>query len=413
VSWLRGRALAAAVGCLAAASLVATAASPASAAAHGPARTFSSPGSIGGFNDDVTFIGDSVTAGFGYCGIAENAAHVSCVPNEKMANSWYFGNNSLDDCAPPAAPTLPNDACSNDNDKGEPWNAGTWHAGSGSPVVAYPYQIAKSQSGSSRANVSDWAITGSTPADWDPKGGAYGPQLEKIKNQYVVMTLGANPLLSYFTDVKLLGFGTKGKCVDSTGYEKNGVWYSGTDSQVLDCVNSNWDSLRQTLHLENIYAKLLLQHDRVLVLGYYRGCSWSFGNWQPYGNIVKGPASGNSCRDEIRPVSPQDHSKMTQWDQSGVVASAVNSKIQSVVSHVQDWAKTEWPGTDRYKDLAWATPDQAAWSAHQPPAAGAWVILNDTWIHPDKAGAGSLARTVTEAMCSDWGHWCGSPPAWG
>lgn len=51
------------------------------------------------FSNSVTFIGDSVTAGFGYCG-TEN--EVKCKPNEEMANSWFdtvrFGT-SLHACA--------------------------------------------------------------------------------------------------------------------------------------------------------------------------------------------------------------------------------------------------------------------------------------------------------------------------
>jgi GNAT superfamily N-acetyltransferase len=30
-----------------------------------------------------------------------------------------------------------------------------------------------------------------------------------------------------------------------------------------------------------------------------------------------------------------------------------------VVTEARDWAKQEWPGTDRFKDIAWTAPDQA------------------------------------------------------
>ena len=39
----------------------------------------------------VVFIGDSVTAGFGYCGPEEAEKDVSCGVNQAMANSWYRG----------------------------------------------------------------------------------------------------------------------------------------------------------------------------------------------------------------------------------------------------------------------------------------------------------------------------------
>ena len=141
-------------------------------------------------DDAVTFIGDSVTAGFDYCGIAENAPNISCTVNQAMPNAWYFGNNSLHDCNPPAPPANPTNACSNDNDNGKPWDAPPWTPGPRAPTIAYPYQIAASQSGTHGAEVSDWAVTGAIPARWDPHGGIYGPQLEKIKDQYVVVMLG-------------------------------------------------------------------------------------------------------------------------------------------------------------------------------------------------------------------------------
>jgi hypothetical protein len=36
----------------------------------------------------------------------------------------------------------------------------------------------------------------------------------------------------------------------------------------------------------------------VLVLGYYRDCLWSFGNWQPAASLTGGPAKGNSCQSQ-------------------------------------------------------------------------------------------------------------------
>lgn len=360
----------------------------------------------------VTFIGDSVTAGFGYCGAAENASNVSCGVNQPFANAWYFGDNSLSDCKPP---DVPNDACSNNNLKGKPWDALPWSPGPKSPHVAYPYQIAASQSDSSYAAVSDWAMTGATPANWDPNSGIYAPQLKKLKDQYVAMTLGANPILSDFTNITLSGVTiADGPCVSSTGYESRGTWYAGPLSAQVGCVSRQWDKIDQTQHLVTIYKELLKQNDHVLVLGYYRACSWSFGNWQPAGNVLYGPATGYSCPSESRYVSPTDHKRLTQWDQAVAVGDSVNSRIQAAVVQAQDWAKREWPGTDRYKDLAWTLPDQSAWAQHQPKSSlGSWIFLNDTWIHPSEAGAKQLANTVVSAMCSSFGHWCGDNRVWG
>jgi Glycine rich protein len=359
----------------------------------------------------VTFIGDSVTAGFGYCGASENAANVSCAPNQAFANAWYFGDNSLSDCRPPA---VPNDACSNNNDKGKPWDAPPWSPGPKSPRVAYPYQIAATQSGTSYAAVSDWAMTGATPANWDPRKGVFGPRLKKLKNQYVVMTLGANPLLSDFTNITLAGATiADGPCASSTGYKSGGTWYAGPISAPVDCVNRQWDKIDQTQHLVNVYEGLLRQDDRVLVLGYYQGCPWSFGNWQPAGNVLDGPAKGYSCLSLSRPVSKTDHTLITQWEQAVAVGNSVNTHIHDALLEAQDWAKKQWPGTNRYKDIAWTAPDQAEWALHQPLSTlGSWIFKRDTWIHPDQAGATQLANTVVSAMCSSFGHWCGPQRVW-
>ena len=361
----------------------------------------------------VTFIGDSVTAGFGFCGVAENAGDVDCKPNQAMADSWFYQDTSLNDCKPPE---VPNDACSNNNDNGRPWDAPPWSPGPKSPNVAYAYQIAAKQSATSYAAVSDWAMTGATPANWDPNGGVFAPQLKKINHQYVVMTVGANPILSDFTYITYAGVTvTKGPCVGSTGYESGGVWYSGPLSTTLACANRRWANLNQTQHLVNIYKALLSQNDHVMVLGYYRACSWSFGNWQPAANVVDGPSKGYRCTSESRPVSKTDHTRITQWAQAVAVGNDVNSRIHAAVVQAQDWAKRQWPGTNRYADLAWTSPDETTWAQHQPlSSAGSWIFLNDTWIHPNKAGAGQLAQTVTRAMCSAFGHWCDpGRPVWG
>lgn len=370
------------------------------------------------FDNSVTFIGDSVTAGFGYCG-TENKKNVSCKTNAEMADRWYFGDNSLKDCAPADPPAVPNDSCSNNNVNGKPWTAGAWKPGPNAPKIAYPYQLAAGQPRDNAADVSDWAVTGSTPQNWIP-GGAFGDQLERLNHQYVVMTLGANPLLSYFTNIEFHNYAVddvSGPCVDSTGYYKrswifNKTWYSGPISDQLDCLNKEWNRLNQTDNLVRIYTNLLGQGDRVVVLGYYRDCSWSFGNWQPSAN-ASGPASGNSCKGEIRETSPSNSAKVSQWDQAVAVGNELNNLIEDAVEKAKSVAEQKWPDTARAENLIFTKPDAQQWEAHQPKSPqGSWVLLRDTWIHPNKDGAANLALTVQRAMCGEWGHWCGSDQGW-
>jgi hypothetical protein len=366
------------------------------------------------FSNSVTFLGDSVTAGFGYCGTEQL---VTCPPNQEMADSWDdpLRHTNLRKCAPPGSPNAPTDACSNDNfDNGKPWQAPPWSAGPNAPTIAYPFQLAATQSTANPAVVSDWAVTGSTPSEWDPQGGRYGNLLGGLKQQYVVMTLGANPLLADFTDIKLLGKSVEyGRCVSSTGYQKTwfGEWYAGPLSNPVNCLKTMWNQLEQTQHLVRVYAKLLAQGDRVIVLGYYRGCSWSFGNWQVEGGVS--PSDGNACKGETRPTSPTEPKRISQWEQSLAVGDALDKLIAGAVAKAKQAARTRWPKAAVATNIVYTRPDPAEWAQHQPPQRqGSWIFLNDTWIHPSVAGHANLAKTVAAKMCSAYGHWCGSPIRW-
>lgn len=380
----------------------------------GPAGA--APAALGraALTSNVTFIGDSVTAGFGFCGIAENPSVASCGVNDEMSDAWVAGTAPLRDCAPPSPPAMLTDACSNDNDNGAPWLAPAWTNSPGVPRIAYPFQIAAGQSPAGAATVRDWAVSGATPANWDPDtGGAYGGELRRLKDQYVVLTLGGNPLLGYFTNVDfgVPGLNTIGKCVKDTGYRGFFSNVAYPVARATGCLQRNWDALSQTRHLEDVYEALLAQGDKVLVVGYYRGCPWSFGFWQT-ASLLRGPSYGQSCTSQSAEIQGGSR-QLTQWQQAKAVASDLNTLIHQAVTGAQDWAKTRYPGTATYQNLAWTEPDQAAWTDHQGWSADPWVIKNDTWIHPDSAGAGQLAGTVEAAMCANFGHWCGTPPTWG
>jgi len=83
-----------------------------------------------------------------------------------------------------------------------------------------------------------------------------------------------------------------GPCVASTGYSVGWFspdWYAGKLSDTVGCLDRQWKKIHQTDHLLAIYKALLTQNDHVLVLGYYRDCPWSFGNWQPAASLTGGP----------------------------------------------------------------------------------------------------------------------------
>ena len=289
-------------------------------------------------------------------------------------------------------------------------------AGSQVTRVAYPYQIAATQSAPSYAAVSDWAMTGATPADWDPAEGVFGPQLKKLKDQYVVMTLGANPLLSDFTNITLAGATiADGPCASSTGYKSGGTWYAGPLSAPVDCVDRQWDKIDQTQHLVNIYEELLREDDHVLVLGYYQGCPWSFGNWQPAGNVLDGPAKGYSCTSQIRPLSTTDHTLVTQWHQALAVGNSVNTHIHDAFLVGAGLGQEAVAG---HGPLQGPCLDHPGPGRVGPASAAEHARIVD--LHPrhlDPPGQGTAPRSSRTrspaAMCSSFGRWCGSQRAWG
>jgi hypothetical protein len=369
-------------------------------------------GTIPAGDPRVYFLGDSVTAGFGYCGTegGPDSADIACGANQPFANDWT-GTNSLQACSPPS--TI-NDRCSNNNDAGTPWAAGPWFNQPGAPTVAYSYVIAKKQSTVDPAIIENWAITGSTPADWDPvTNGRFGAQLKKIKNATVVMTLGANPLLSDYLDISALGLVTiqKGSCADTAVVARpafKSLRYLAAEpgsgpGGILSCFDAEWQRIEQTKHLVDIYESLLNDGDHVLVLGYPMGCPWTFGNWQPNANLVSGPAAGNACTSQSHAGQVTEH-LVTQWDQAVALTTEANTRIKEALHQAGE-------ATQHLGDIGFATPS-ANWADHQAWSSDPWIFLNDTWVHPNTAGHEQLAQTVIAEMCGRFHHWCENPPRW-
>jgi hypothetical protein len=232
-----------------------------------------------------------------------------------------------------------------------------WFPDPNAPNVAYPYVIAKQQSG---ALVYDWAMTGSTPADWDPvTGGAFANQTKKIKDSYVVMTLGANPLLAAYLKITIFGYPKiNGECADTTVY-KNAVTtqsfaalLDGENGGVLRCFNEKWDSLHQGTHLLNLYRTLLENGNHVLVLGYPVGCPWDFGNWQT--QIGVSPSKGYACSSNPLPTI-RGTKPVSQFEQARALDNDVNAKIEADVKQ----AAASFGGQGK---IFFALPDQAAWA---------------------------------------------------
>ena len=381
------------------------------------------------YQPSVYFLGDSVTAGFGYCGseVPGQTFHSNCNVNELFSNAWtpLGGTWPVTYCKPPE---IPDDRCSNNNLKqGKPWEAGAWAAGANAPTIAYSYVTARRQDPNASAAVRNWAITGSEPVHWDPASppvsGIFSSQLKQIKNSYVVMTLGANPLLAEYLDYELpVKFNQyteleKGECASTTHLMENGIKIAaplhdkpntqGADGVkgIANCLKEKWDALNQSEHLGNIYATLLENGNRVLVMGYPPVCPWSFGEWQPHPNFILGPAAGYACNTKKAKASAHypnangGNPDLSQADQAFYLNQYANSLIEDIVEL-------------QHNPNIVFVQQSPAWKQNQPVGdidkdlKNSWVFLNDTWVHPSQLGHEQIAGTVEAAMCDHFGHWC-------
>jgi lysophospholipase L1-like esterase len=172
----------------------------------------------------VRAIGDSVTAGFGY--------YDSGAP---------MAFTSLLSCRPPAIHY--NDACSSNS---------TNTSNEGSEVAYAPdYGLANNVSWVAQwanehgvTNYQNLAVSGSEPVDWAP-GGQFYATTKRIAGEdpdYILMTAGANPLLSEM----LLGIDDMGCAIESDvfgGYR--------------ECIEEAFAGVKLRAHLESLYRELV------------------------------------------------------------------------------------------------------------------------------------------------------------
>jgi DNA-binding beta-propeller fold protein YncE len=390
------------------------------------------------YQDTVYFIGDSVTAGFGYCGPGDIAGLLgrNCGVDSEFGNGWTPVSllaYPLSYCAP-SDPAGVDDRCSNNNyPGGAPWGAPRWTVAPGEPRTSYSFQLGLKQAGPIAAEIYNWAITGSEPKDWEPGSteqglvaGRFAPMIAEIRYSYVVMTLGANPILSEYLNLSVAGSPyavlKKGKCADTaqttkidprTG--KNAGFATLSDVEpahvgladgVGVCMDDEWKANGHPEHLQTIYKALLGAGNRVVVVGYPPVCPWSFGSWQPTPNptstaVGGGPAKGYPCDGQIKDadfaVFGEDYgpsSKLSQADQAYYLGTLANGWIAEYVAEMNN------------PNIIFVAPSED-WKQHQAWHPDSWVFKNDTWVHPSKLGHTQLARGVSIRMCEWFDKWCG------
>lgn len=178
-----------------------------------------------GANSRIRAIGDSVTAGFGYYG----------------TGGWMGPLEFFDHCRP--APANFNDACSS--------NSSSKESVEGPVKYLLPdYGLARNVSWvaqwANEHGISDFqnlAVSGSEPKNWMP-GGTYYPTLQKMeaeKPDYIMLTLGANPMLS-----KLLLDPSEWWCAQVGGLEK-----------FEQCIAESFAEVELRQRLKAVYSDLL------------------------------------------------------------------------------------------------------------------------------------------------------------
>jgi lysophospholipase L1-like esterase len=308
----------------------------------------------------VRALGDSVTAGFGY-----------------YSNGTPMTIGRLLGCRPPA--TGFDDACSSNS---------LVTADTQKLLYAPDYGLANNISWAAQwANeygVTDYenlAISGSEPADWAP-GGAFHKKTEEIEREdpdYILMTVGANPLLSNM----LFGIDNMGCAV-----------YSQIFGGYRECIEKAFGEVRLRERLKSLYEDLVENTDATIYLMQYHlavpssALSYSATQIAEMGELLNGEIAAVAA--EVNPMRLQVVTP-PHFD----VGIDISPVYPSAFSCSDFGYKVDGPSVQ-------STPTQDELEVLHPlsfcegPANGGppWVISGDTGIHPSAAGYQQMASQV-------------------
>jgi lysophospholipase L1-like esterase len=184
----------------------------------------------------VRALGDSVTAGFGYYsnGRPMTIGHLlECRPGEKKFNDACSSNSLNTNSKGTKVVYAPDYGLSND--------------------VSWAAQWANEHGVTNYAN---YAISGSEPADWAPEGEFHETteQIESEDPDYVLMTMGANPLLSNM----LFGIDDMGCAI-----------YSQIVGGYSECIERAFGEVHLRENLQSLYTDLVQHTDATIYLMQY------------------------------------------------------------------------------------------------------------------------------------------------
>ncbi len=308
----------------------------------------------------VRALGDSVTAGFGYY---DNGAEMFLT--------------SLPSCKPGASAY--NDACSSNSANRS--NRGT--------VVNYApdYGLANNVSWAAQwANahgVTDYenlAISGSEPSDWAPAGQFYATtkRVEAEDPDYVLMTVGANPLLSDML------FG-----VDNIGCALEADIVGG----FRECIEAAFASVQLRANLKSLYTDLVAKSDATIYLMQYPtsipavALTYSATQLAMTGKLLNREivsVAGEVSPTRLQPVAPPHFN--VGIDISPVFPSRYS--CSRLGFRVDGQSVQAEPSQDELE------LDHPLSFCPGPAAGPPWVISGDTGVHPSAAGYAQMAAQV-------------------
>lgn len=335
----------------------------------GHSATASAPGPVGSSVQIVVAassgvvvraLGDSVTAGFGY-----------------YDNGSLMPFTSLLSCKPGESPY--DDACSsNSTNRGNSGKAVEYAPDYGlANNVSWAAQWANAHGVTDYENV---AISGSEPSEWAP-GGAYYATTRRIESEdpdYLLMTVGANPLLSDML------FG-----VDNIG--------CAIESDILggfrECIEEAFASVQLRANLKKLYADLVARTDATIYLMGYptsipsAALTYSATQLAMTGKLLNreiAAVAGEVSAARLRPVAPPHFN--VGIDISPVFPSRYSCSRLGI--RVDGQSVQSEPSQDEL------LVDHPLSFCSGPADGSPWVISGDTGIHPSAAGYAQMAAAV-------------------
>lgn len=302
----------------------------------------------------VRALGDSVTAGFGY-----------------YANGKQMGISELYGCRPAAKRF--NDACSS--------NSLATESKEGPVEYSPDYGLATNVSWAAQwanehgiTNFKNYAISGSEPRNWAPGGEFYEAtkEIESEDPDYILLTLGANPLLSNVL------FGTENmECAIFGNFQK--------------CIEEEFAKVGLRKNLKSLYADLVAKTSATIYLmQYHLSVPWSALAYTSTQIAEMGQFLNREIASVAAEVNPKRLRVVTPphfnvgIDISPVYPSRYTCRVYPV-----DGPSVQSTGTqDELEDHVL--------SFCSGPAGGGpeWVINGDTGIHPSATGYTQMASQV-------------------